>query len=493
MKPTVGASDRAGSCQANKYGTQLSRTLKPSWTWAIALGSAVGWGAFVLPTDWLATAGPLGAVLGFLIGGALMLVIAVSFGHMVRIFPVSGGAFVYALLEFGRRHAFVCGWFLTLAYICIVALNASALAMLARFLLPQVAEQGLLYEVAGWEVYLGEILIASAALVIFAVLNVRGASLSGRLQYIFCLIMVAGVALVALSVALHPDSGWDNLRPAFALDTPPWAAVLAIVAIAPWALAGFDIIPQVAEEFDFPPTKAFRLIVLAITAAVALYAVMIIATAGPMPWTTLTAEQPVWGTGHAISELFGGLGVLMLTVPLLMGIATGLNGFYVAASRLLLAMGRARIIPQTFASVHPRHKTPHIGIVFSAGVCLIAPWFGREVLLWVVDMSAVGFATGFAFACLAAHKRLRSLRARKNGESAMSARRLISLSGAIISLTFVALLLVPGSPAALGKESLIALLIWTALGGLFYIVRLRGHDNSPAEELSGLHSESPTG
>ena len=44
---------------------QLSRTLKPHWVWAIALGSAVGWGAFVLPVDWLGTAGPLGAILGF--------------------------------------------------------------------------------------------------------------------------------------------------------------------------------------------------------------------------------------------------------------------------------------------------------------------------------------------------------------------------------------------------------------------------------------------
>lgn len=50
--------------------TQLARSLKPQWVWAIALGSAIGWGAFVLPTDWMSTAGPLGTVIGLLVGGA---------------------------------------------------------------------------------------------------------------------------------------------------------------------------------------------------------------------------------------------------------------------------------------------------------------------------------------------------------------------------------------------------------------------------------------
>src|SRR5690606_23057260 len=105
-------------------------------------------------------------------------IIAVSYGAMIKTYPVSGGEFAYAQAAFGRNHAMLCGWFLTLGYICIVALNASALALLARYVLPDIAEQGLLYQVAGWDVYLGEVLIATAALVIFALLNIRGTTLS---------------------------------------------------------------------------------------------------------------------------------------------------------------------------------------------------------------------------------------------------------------------------------------------------------------------------
>ncbi|NED96018.1 APC family permease [Phytoactinopolyspora alkaliphila] len=469
---------------------QLSRTFRPSWIWAIALGSAVGWGAFVLPTDWMATAGPVGAVLGFAIGGVLMIVIAASYGILIPRFPVSGGEFAYAQIGFGRNHAVLCGWFLTLGYVCIVALNASALALLARYVLPQVAERGLLYEVAGWEVYLGEVLIASAALVVFAVLNIRGASLSGRLQFLFCLVMLAGVGVLLVAAILHPDGQLSNAQPAFPTDATPWLAVLAIVAIAPWAFVGFDNVPQAAEEFKFSPEKAFRLIVFAILAATVLYSAMIFTTAIAAPWATLADEAPLWGTGDAISDLLGGVGVMILAIAVSMGIFTGLNGFYVSASRLLFAMGRARMIPGVFARLHPRHGTPYIGLVFACAVCLIAPWFGREVLVWVVDMSAVGVTIAYTYTCLVAYRQLRSAgnggrtTAARDGNTA--AKLVVAALGTLIGLSFLALLLVPGSPAALGPQSLVALAIWVLLGLVAYLLRYRENSKVSDEELDFL-------
>lgn len=89
---------------------RMAKTLKSQWVFAVALGSAVGWGAFILPTDWLATGGPLGTLLGFAIGGGLMIIIAVSYSFLIRTFPVSGGELAYALFAFGRVHAFFAGW-----------------------------------------------------------------------------------------------------------------------------------------------------------------------------------------------------------------------------------------------------------------------------------------------------------------------------------------------------------------------------------------------
>src|SRR5690625_7754500 len=81
-------SEASGQAQS----LRLVKNLRPHWVWAIALGSAVGWGAFILPADWIGTAGPLGALIGMAIGGGLMIVVGVSYGFLARVLPVPGGA-----------------------------------------------------------------------------------------------------------------------------------------------------------------------------------------------------------------------------------------------------------------------------------------------------------------------------------------------------------------------------------------------------------------
>src|SRR5699024_7596183 len=152
---------------------QLSKTLKPQWVWAIALGSAIGWGAFVQPINWMAEAGPLGVIIGFSIGALLMMVIAVSYGFLIKSFPVSGGEFAYSYISLGRTHAFITGWFLTLGYISIVALNASAFALLFKYVFPNIVENLYMYSIAGWDIYGTEIIISSLALLLFGYLNVK--------------------------------------------------------------------------------------------------------------------------------------------------------------------------------------------------------------------------------------------------------------------------------------------------------------------------------
>src|SRR5699024_12232527 len=191
---------------------------KAHWVWAIALGSAIGWGAFVQPINWMASAGPLGVIIGFGIGALLMMLIAVSYGFLIRSFPVSGGEFAYSFISLGRTHAFISGWFLTLGYICIVALNASALALMFKYVFPSVIEHLHLYSIAGWEVYGMEIIIATIALIIFGYLNVKGTGLSGQLQFFFVLVMVVGVVALTLLVGFQPGAGLQNVQPYFPTD-----------------------------------------------------------------------------------------------------------------------------------------------------------------------------------------------------------------------------------------------------------------------------------
>lgn len=468
---------------------QLSKTLKPHWVWAIAFGSGIGWGAFVLPVDWMAIAGPLGVIIGYSIGAILMIIIGVSYGYLVEKVPVSGGEFAYAYVGLGRYHAFFCGWFLTLGYMSIVALNASALALLGKFVLPSIIEQGFMYSVAGWDVYFGEVAIACIALIIFAYINIRGASLSGLSQFIFCIIMVSGVILLAAAMIMHPSSSFTNLQPLFKPEVSVVSSIVAIVAIAPWAYVGFDNIPQAAEEFDFPAKKSFKLIVIALLCAALVYSLNIISTGVGQPWQSSVAAGSVWGTGMIVQNAYGTVGILLLTLGLLMGIFTGLNGFYVSTSRLLFAMGRAKILPKIFGKLHPKYNTPLVGIFFTLIVTMAAPFFGRQALLWVVDMAATGVTIAYFYTCFVAYRLFRwseSDESNNHFSIVSPIRKFFSLLGVLSSISFFLLLVVPGSPGFLSIPSWIALIVWIILGLIFFLFRWKNFRDIPKDELDYL-------
>ncbi len=462
---------------------QLQRTFKPANIWAIALGSIIGFGCFILPGDWLRDSGPLGAAIGLALGAVIMLFIGKSYGFMVRSFPVAGGEFAYSYQGFGRNHAFVCGWMLTLGYLCIVPLNATALPILAKFVTPGLFTKGFLYSIADWKVYIGEVALASGAIVLFGYLNYRGAQVVGSLQLLMVILLVCAVILLGGGTSLKSDVAISNIQPLFAPGKSPIVSILAVLAIAPWAFVGFDTIPQAAEEFNFPPSKALKLIMLAIFFGAVMYVTVIIATAAVFPWQELIAGKPVWATGAAMKGCMGNFGLAILMVGVTMAICTGINGFYLATTRLLFGMARAKILPVWFCKLHPVHKTPSNAVIFTAAAALSAPWFGRQVILWIVEMSATGTAVGYGYTCLAAWFLSKSL--------SKEATRFTHLLAALFSVGFLVLLCVPGLPTVMKVQSWIAFGVWITLGVTFYLMQGKEYRAIPKQQLDHLILDAP--
>lgn len=469
--------------------TELGKTFKPHWVWAIAFGSAIGWGSFVLPVTWMGQGGPIGTIVGLGIGAIIMAFIGISSGNLVRVFPVTGGAFTYAYLAFGRRHAYVCGWFLILGYAAIVALNASAFGLMIKFLWPSVVGHGYLYSVEGWKIYLDDILIISSIILLFAWLNIKGAGVSGKTQFIFCMVLLGAALLITLGMVTRPEASISNLLPAVKPGVGFWSTVAIMVAISPWAFVGFDTVPQTAEEFNFSPGKATFLILGSLAVAFIHYSYMIVATGITMPWQDLVARHDVWGTGYIVEKMLGSGGLYLLAIALVMGIFTGLIGFYISASRLMFAMSRAKALPPVFGKLHKKYKTPYAGIIFVCAICLITPWFGRSVLLWVVDMSAVGVSVAFIYYSLTAYKIFKwSANSKSNSLTCEVApvKKVIALLALFSSLGIVGLLVVPGSPAALGGPEWIALGAWIILGVIMFNVFGRDYCKTSKDELDRL-------
>jgi len=172
---------------------KLEKKLSPINVWSLALGCIIGWGAFVMPGDtFLSNGGPLGTAIAMGIAAVIMIIIALNYHYMINKFPVSGGEFVYSSKAFGRTNGFICSWFLGLSYLAIVPLNATALALVGRNLLSNVFAVGFHYTVAGYDIYAGEIILALAALAIFAFLSIRGVKFAGVFQTILTFLLVGG-------------------------------------------------------------------------------------------------------------------------------------------------------------------------------------------------------------------------------------------------------------------------------------------------------------
>ncbi|WP_371106852.1 APC family permease [Staphylococcus sp. HMSC056D08] len=459
----------------------LQQNLSEKFVWAIAYGSCIGWRSFILPGDWISQSGSIAAAIGITIGALLMIIIGVSYGVLVKHFPVSGGAFAFSYLSFGRYVSFFSSWFLTFGYICVVALNATAFSLLLKFMMPGVLEHGKLYTIAGWDVYITEIIIATALLLLFTFITIRGAQVSGSLQYYFCIAMVVVVLLMFFGSFFGSGFSLSNLQP-LADEKKGWfTSIIMIVAVAPWAYVGFDNIPQTAEEFDFAPNKTFKLIVYSLLAAAGTYVLMILYTG----WLSSRGAEnsDLWVTGAVTQQSFGYIGLFVLAVAITMGIFTGLNGFLMSSSRLLFSMGRSGIMPGVFSKIHPRFKTPYVAILFLGALTLIAPWLGRTALTWIVDMSSTGVSVAYLVTCLSATKLFSY---NKESNTYAPIYKTFAIVGSIFAFIFLGLLLIPGSPAALSTPSYIALIVWLVLGLAFFVVRYPKLKNMDKDELSRL-------
>ena len=126
--------------------------LTPLAAWALAFGCAVGWDALVMPgSTFLPKAGPLGTLLGVLLGGLVMGVVAWNYHVMINRHPGPGGVYAYAGESFGVDHGFIAGWFLCLTYMAIVWMDATVISSVARHLAGRdLFAFGFRYTVAGY-------------------------------------------------------------------------------------------------------------------------------------------------------------------------------------------------------------------------------------------------------------------------------------------------------------------------------------------------------
>ena len=136
----------------------LARKLSLWNYFALGFGTMIGTGWVVLMDDWLGRGGPLGAMLGFALGGILLLPVAYTYGQWVRRLPDAAGEAAYTAEVFPPFVGYLTGWIMLLAYLIVCPWEAVAVGKLAAYLFPQL-DAIELYRVAGVPVFLPRLLL----------------------------------------------------------------------------------------------------------------------------------------------------------------------------------------------------------------------------------------------------------------------------------------------------------------------------------------------
>ncbi|MBR3320101.1 APC family permease [Candidatus Saccharibacteria bacterium] len=469
----------------------LKRRLSPTNVWAIAFGCIIGWGSFINPgKKFLPNSGVAGTAIAMFLGAIVMVIIARSYAYMVPKFPKAGGEFTFTKNCFGKFAAYSCGWFLVVAYLTNVPMNSTAIGLIVDGLDGplNILKFGFHYQIAGFDVWLGEILLASGILILFGFLNIIGVEKAGFVQTILATLLavcagtlcIAGiVSAKAQGINMQPIWGFDKAAAIAANATTEnigefahvgtsgvLSAILATFAIAPWAFVGFDTIPQAAEEFKFSYKKVMTILVIAIAFGCFVYiSNNTVAAAALTNWPDRVMAGD-WVLLIAAEELLGTFGKVLIGVGVSCAVLSGIMGFYLASSRLMYSMSQDGFLPEWFGKIDARHGTPKNAMIFCVIVSLSGPILGREALGWFVDMSAIGASIGYFATCAA------TLKTMKRDHDGTTGLKVLAIAGVIFSAIFMILQLIPIpglSGVHFGNESYIMLIIWLALGAVFYI------------------------
>lgn len=472
--------------------------MKKSWNkihglfrmFSLGFGAIIGVGWSVTLNNMMSMGGgPLPTSIGFITAGLLLIPVALCFAELTAAMPVAGGVTAYAYRAFGPMVSFAGGWFAAMAYLSLLPWEAIAINDVCAFIFPFLREGPVLYEVMGEGVYLRALLLGIALSAIIIVVNWRGIDFAAGFQSVMTVVLLVCAAICIVSCALSADMA--DLEPLYAnVDGKAHSSfvtgVLALTAMAPFYFAGFDTIPQGAEDMGaaIEPKRIGKAIVLTVLSGAVFYFVIVFFAGASYPWQQFIGfERPA--LSNLLRALYdGAFGEILFWVSIigtLAGLLTTWNSFYIAGARLLLGMGRAGLLPPAFAAEHPRYKTPMGGSLCCAAVMLIGPFLGAGVIDLLLLISSMAFVIGWLLTCMSAY-RLRRTAPDMERPYRMLGGRWMALLGCAASSFMLCNCILPFMPGYMGIAGVYVLIAWIALGVALYWLSAKYRKAIPEEE-----------
>jgi APA family basic amino acid/polyamine antiporter len=336
----------------------------------------------------------------FMFAGGLFVLTAKTYAEGAAMFPEAGGASSFARHAFNEVVSFFAGWALTLDYIITIAISAFFVPHYLAVFFPALSHAP------------GDVIGGAAVIGVLAALNIRGLGESANLNILLAFLSLATqVALVGLGfvLVLNPSLLVHQVHLGVA---PSWTQLIFALSVAMVAYTGIETVSNMAEEAKDPGRDVPRALNLVVIAVLGVYAGISVVALSALPvvnhhghYSTLLGttyeNNPVLGIvdrlqlhGTMLTVATDYVGILAAAILL---IAT--NAGLIGISRLSWSLAEHRQLPDIFARLHSRYRTPWFTIVaFSVlAILLILP--GQTTLLG--NLYAFGAMLSFTTAHIA--------------------------------------------------------------------------------------------
>lgn len=346
----------------------MQRSLQSRHLVMIALGGVIGSGLFVSSGYTIFQAGPLGAVLAYLIGAVVAWLVMACLGELAVQYPVSGGFHIYAYKAIGPATGFTTAWLYWLCWVAALGSEFTASGLLMQRWFPSTP------------VWLWCVLFAAAIFLVNA-LSVRW---FGETEFWFSAIKVAAIVVLiivgaAAILGFHSPDGHAPLLSNFdtgsGLFPNGLTGVLVTILAVIYAFSGTELIGIAAGETADPHTAIPKALRITLVRLVLFFvgAIFVIAALVPLDKVWIDGDDSIEASPFV--SVFDLVGIphaadVMAAVVIIALLSAGNSGLY-ACSRLLYSLAETRQIHPAFGSVTKR-GVPLLALVVSLGGGLVA-------------------------------------------------------------------------------------------------------------------------
>jgi len=345
----------------------LIRGLGTSAATAIVLGTMIGTGIFLKPSEMAAESGSLALFFAALIiGGVLSLFGALCYIELGTAIPEAGGEYVYLRRGFGAVWGFLFGWMhSTVARPSSVAAIAAGLLRFCSFFFPVLmAPVPIFHHLAiTWQQP-----VAVVALIAITYVNYLGVKVGGRVQVVLTAAKVAVVIAVIAGGFLLVHKPAQNMNALWPSEFN-WATMrgfLAALAAVLWAYDGWNDLNLVGSEVEDPARNFPRVILRSVLFVIVIFVLFSAVCFYALPFQAVAASQHV--TSDVFASFAGRTAALWLTLAMGVSALGTLNASVLSGARVDYAMARDGLFFRFAAAVHPKFRTPGNALVFQCVV-----------------------------------------------------------------------------------------------------------------------------